>query len=251
MKALFLLIITISILHVGYAQKAPHKKANHHFEQYQYSLAASEFEEIVATNPADTSAIEKLAHCYAKLNHPDKAEQYFAIVSKKRNADPENLKAYAQTLAANGKYDASQEWYKKYLTRKHDQYVHGITSSYNSLSQFYEDSLYYTIKSAPFNSEYSDFSPAYYKDGIVFCSARNIDAKKKYTWDNTPYIDLFIMRDSLRTPMSLGKPVNTALHEGPATFSTNFDTIFFTRNNYINNKKSNSKEGVVKLKIYY
>ena len=102
-----------------------------------------------------------------------------------------------------------------------------------------------------FNSEYSDFSPAYYKDGIVFCSARNTDAKTKYTWDNTSYIDLFVMRDSLRAPMSLGKPVNTALHEGPATFSTNFDTIFFTRNNYINNKKSNSKDGVVKLKIYY
>src|SRR5688500_5904452 len=134
MKTLFLHIITISILHVGYAQKAPHKKANHHFEQYQYSLAAREFEEIVATNRADTSASEKLAHWYAKLKHPDKAEQYLQIASKKRNADPENLKAYAHTVAANGKYDASQECYKKYMTRKHDQYVHGITSSYNSLS---------------------------------------------------------------------------------------------------------------------
>ena len=146
MKTVFLLILSISILQSGYAQKAPHKKANQHFEHYQYSLAAKEFEEIVTTNPSDTNAIEKLAHCYAKLNNPNKAELYFAIVTKKRNTDPENLKVYAQTLAANGKYDASQEWYKKYLSRKQDRYVHVIASSYNSLSQFYEDSLYYAIQ---------------------------------------------------------------------------------------------------------
>jgi outer membrane protein OmpA-like peptidoglycan-associated protein/tetratricopeptide (TPR) repeat protein len=251
MKTTILFVVSALLFHVTGAQTTAHKKAQKYVHQFQYARAATEFEGILQANPSDRMAIEQLALCYMKLNNPGKAESYLSVVCNGENPTTEHIKYYAQALAANGKYDASRKWYETYYTKTQDVRINDIVASYGTMTKFYEDSSFYTLQLLGLNSSHSDFSPAFFKNGIVFCSARGSQDKAMFAWNNSFYIDLFSVEDIHSEPHNFGKPVNTPLHEGPATFSRAFDTIYFTRNNYINNKKSNSKEGVVKLKIYY
>ncbi len=49
---------------------------------------------------------------------------------------------------------------------------------------------------------------------------------------------------------NFGMPINSKYHEGAATFTNDFKTILFTRNNYAKNQLKTSQDRVVKLKIY-
>ncbi|WP_143310582.1 OmpA family protein [Chitinophaga vietnamensis] len=44
--------------------------------------------------------------------------------------------------------------------------------------------------------------------------------------------------------------VNTKYHEGPVTFSSLFDTLYFTRNNYVPGRYRTDKQGINRLKVY-
>jgi outer membrane protein OmpA-like peptidoglycan-associated protein/tetratricopeptide (TPR) repeat protein len=56
--------------------------------------------------------------------------------------------------------------------------------------------------------------------------------------------------ESLETEM-FDKLVNSKYHEGPFTFSKNYDTIFFTRNSYFQGRSSKDANDVTRLQIFY
>jgi outer membrane protein OmpA-like peptidoglycan-associated protein/tetratricopeptide (TPR) repeat protein len=237
---------------LAHGQGNAYKKADKYFDQFLYAAAAEAYEKIVHADSSSLKAMERLAICYDKLNDPQRAEKWLSKICKDTLADAEDIKLFAQVLAENEKYSASAEWYQKYLSRISDTYASNTISSYGKMEAFYSDSSFYTLKAFEGNSSASDFSPAFYKDGILFCSARIADKKSStYGWDNSAFIDLYFANEGSTSVANFGKPVNSALHEGPASFSVNENTLYFTRNNFIANRKNTSKEGVVKLKIYY
>jgi outer membrane protein OmpA-like peptidoglycan-associated protein len=114
----------------------------------------------------------------------------------------------------------------------------------------------YTVKKAPFCSDkYDEFSPVFYKGGIVFSSNRGsgsfvdysssvgkatfdinfVDTTNKVTWEK---VRLF--SKSLKTP----------LNEGPVTFNSKGDTIYFTRNLQVDGKLANLSNPRNKLGIF-
>ncbi|QJB32567.1 tetratricopeptide repeat protein [Chitinophaga oryzae] len=48
----------------------------------------------------------------------------------------------------------------------------------------------------------------------------------------------------------LDRKIETKYHEGPATFSSRFDTIYFTRNNYTPGRYRADRQGISRLKIF-
>lgn len=52
------------------------------------------------------------------------------------------------------------------------------------------------------------------------------------------------------TFVRVGKPVNSAYHEGPVSFFGNGDSMIFTRSNFHNGKFKKSSDGTNKLKLY-
>jgi outer membrane protein OmpA-like peptidoglycan-associated protein len=248
MKSILSLFIFQLLTLTCFAQKGQLKKADHYFNQFQYAAAANIYENVLSANPKDAHAMEKLVLCYDKLNEPMRAESWLSIICKAPNTDVKYYKMYGQVLAANSKYEESAKWYSKYTDIVSDNHVKNTVSDYQTIASFYKDSTLYTVTPLVLNSSYSDFSPTFYQEGILFCSARGTGKNdSKYAWNNTPFIDLFYSKDGISIPKNFGKPVNSPLHEGPATFTTNYDTIFFTRNN----STGKSNDGTVKLKIYY
>lgn len=103
------------------------------------------------------------------------------------------------------------------------------------------------------NSERFDFSPSFYKNGIVFVSSRkkwgDVDKSINETFFDLYYSDLD--GSNLPTdPTNFSRTINSDLHEGPCSFNLNGDVMFFTRNNYIDGVQATDASGKVGTKIY-
>jgi outer membrane protein OmpA-like peptidoglycan-associated protein len=236
----------------SHGQHVEYKKAEKYYNQFEYAAAAEAFEAIASRYPSDVRAWERLAVCYEKLNNSQKAEAWLARLCNRQEAPAHYFKWYAKVLASNGHYTASASWYQKYLDTVPDEHATHTVKGYNNIELFYEDSSFYSIRPLPFNSDQSDFSPSFYEGGLVFCSSR-IDVKNKgtYMWDNSAFIDLYWVGNLEAKPIAFGKPINSIMHEGPATFTAGYDTLYFTRNNLTDNRKSIGENDIVKLKIFY
>src|SRR5690606_5083746 len=102
------------------------------------------------------------------------------------------------------------------------------------------------------NSTQQDFGAAFYKEQIVYTSSggKPKAVKSVYNWNKKTFLDLYVADNDngqLKNPKSLHKKYNRKMHEGPASFTADGNTMAFTRNNY----KSRSKDGVVHLEIYF
>lgn len=103
------------------------------------------------------------------------------------------------------------------------------------------------------NSDELEFSPVFYKDGIVFITSRFETVHKNIKDKNFGNKNVFSIYRSQRddegflsTPYPFAKELIFRLHEGPLTFDRTAETLFFTRNE----SKHVAPDGKKKLQIY-
>jgi hypothetical protein len=125
---------------------------------------------------------------------------------------------------------------------------------------FFVDGLYaqnqqFTIKRTSFSSKTDDeFSPVFYKEGIVFCSNQIDNSVISYKDDQKGLFKIFFVekKDSndWRKPGILAREITSTFHDGPATFNENGDVIYYARNNFIDNSLKNINNASNKIGIY-
>jgi len=115
----------------------------------------------------------------------------------------------------------------------------------------------YSVRLAPFSSnKYDEFSPVYYKFGIVFCSNRKNDVfitystPKKKELLNMYYVKLVNDSINLESLEILSKELMTNFNDGPATFNTLGNVIYYSRNNEVDDKMRDVFDTKNKLGIY-
>jgi len=234
-------------------------RADNFFKNFSYIKAIENYKSALKESENDPQAALQIAESYRMLNDPRNAvEWYEAVIDDTLVIKSQHKLRFAQVLTSNGRYEEARNWYAIA-----QQEIPGSKIPVNMLlgieniSQFYRDSLNYSVHILNINSDASDFSPAYYKEGIVFCSNR----KKKdffqptYQWDNSNYLDLYYSKNdfigSNEAPIRLPNEINTKYHEGPSVFFDDNRKVIFTRNNFNFGKLRTSAEGVSKLKLYY
>ena len=104
------------------------------------------------------------------------------------------------------------------------------------------------------NSDKDDFSPIFYSNGLVFCSAVKKSKKKGDDEKEPDDINLryatFDANGVLSKPANFGHRANTKTNEGPSCFSANQDTLYLSRTASKNGKMVLNKNGKATLKIY-
>ncbi|MFH2142048.1 MAG: PKD domain-containing protein [Bacteroidota bacterium] len=89
-------------------------------------------------------------------------------------------------------------------------------------------------KSLGFNTDFSEFGPAFYKNGIVFCS----DRKNNYVVITDEQGESYLSDIYISIPDSTGNRYKTEIfsqeltsiyNEGPLCFSDNYSVVYFTR----------------------
>ncbi len=209
-------------------------------------MAAQKYSQYLREKSDNHSEI-KLAHCYTNLHHYADAERQFEKVINMPEISSVDYLAYARVLKRNGKYSEASKWYVEYLlenpTHKN---VKDELSSCDSIEQYKKNLHEYDVALAPFNTDASSFSPVYYKDGLVFCSDRTMAGNTSQISNRTghSYLDLYFVQpdQSCHKPNAVlfSANLNSNFHEGPCCFSSDGNTIYFTRN-VLNEKSSPEK----------
>src|SRR5664279_2772439 len=113
----------------------------------------------------------------------------------------------------------------------------------------------YIVKPMPFSSRiYNEFSPVFYKGGIVFCSDQSGNSLVSYKDNQNRLFKIFFVNKKGRSGWThseiLAKEITTAFNDGPATFNENGNIIYYSRNNSIENLMRNITDTTNKLGIY-
>ena len=251
-KKYFLFLVFICQAFVLSAQSGKQKKADRLYDDFAFVKAIEVYEDLLEEDYNIAHNQRKIADSYLQLRDPERAVVYYEKVVQQPDVTPEYYFKYAQALRGVRKYDESRKWLQKYFEEGNNA---GKVAEYLGADEINLYEGYESFKLAPsaFNSEVSDFG-AFKKDGIIyFTSARaeGSNRDKIYAWTGEPFLDVYRIAAEGGTAVPIEGDVNTVRHEGPVTISADGITMFFTRNNYLNNKNGKKdEEGVNHLKIY-
>ncbi len=118
-----------------------------------------------------------------------------------------------------------------------------------------EGQVNYVVKPVSFNSRsWDEFSPVYYKDGIVFCSNQPSNAPVSYGNSRNGIFNIFYVsgNDSLKwkNKQVFAREISADVNQGPATFGKNGEMIYYSRNNNLSGRLKNANDSTNKLGIY-
>jgi len=225
-----LLVLSLST----YAQK---KQGDADYARFNYRAAIRCYLKAVSSDPNDSASLIHLANCYGILREYDNAEIYYARAVNMQNTPPYVYLNYGKILKSNGKLDQAREQFAIYaglypndtVARDEIRYCDNIIKKRAYIS--YQVNTLDNI-----NSKYSDFGPALFKDNLVFVSDRGTDmvnfSKNATTGGNN--FSMFIakpVRSSFSTPenFTVDKSAGSDFNIGPAAFSTDGKTIYYTQ----------------------
>ncbi|NEW80566.1 MAG: OmpA family protein [Gelidibacter sp.] len=254
-KLLCLAFVLISTSTFG--QTAKQKRAERQFNNFSFVKAIDTYEKLIDTSFNKYYAMRQLGDAYIMLRQPGNALPIYAQVVQQPNVPSEYYLYYAQTLRANGQYEASKEWMKKYRDagNQEDIRVKNFFKNEDLASGIFNARVKNYLKKMDFNTKFNDFGAVKLNDNVVFTSSRDegVSVKRLYAWDGQPLLDMYqtpMEGASNNTTKKLEGDVNTIQHDGPATFSADGTKMYFSRNNYTNNTKISSDKGVMLVGIY-
>jgi tetratricopeptide (TPR) repeat protein len=175
----------------------------------------------VLTNPklklstAQQSAAQgQLAFAYKQVGEGAKAERFYR--ESVNNSEDDNAQLtlnFAQTLAANGKFKEAQVQYERYLVQKEKAALKRPLApvaepAKPSAKGKGKEGVRYRLDYLALNSPGEEFSPAFYRDGLVYVSG----SKGRTTIETSgrgggsEYLDLFYTpnRNNLKATSSIG-----------------------------------------------
>ncbi len=259
LRNIFLFALVLFTAGNTFSQKREIKKANKEFDKYSYIDAREIYLKVVADGYESAQIYKKLGDTYYyNSDYSNAAKWYDKLVTTFPNeAEPEYYYRAAQSLKSLGRNDESQKLLNDYVAKGGKGMV---ITSYDDDADYLKSTVFksreFALDKVGVNTAYSDFGPAFYmKDKVVFASSTaNSEGGKVYQWNNQPFLDLYIADmdtlGQLKNARALGGDINTEYHESSSAFTKNGDTIYFTRNNFMDGKKGKDQDKTVRLKIY-
>lgn len=225
--------------------------------QYAYAPAAQDYEYVLRKRN-DPQAVFNIADSYRQMGNPTKTEYWYRRAVKLPGALPEYNLYLAEALMRNAKYAEAEEYLRYYLElNKTDYRAQRMLESCENIDLFYRDTTLYTVSLLKVNTPGENyFSPAFYRSGLVFLSDKPMKGLSRTVSDGNGrrYLDLFYAKRTDKGHWLDMEPlrgeVNGRFNEGPVVFTKDFNTMYFTRNNYESNKVEKNKRNVNVLKIY-
>ena len=252
-----LLFVFVLICTSSFGQTVKQKRAEREFNSFSFVKAIKTYEKLIDTSFNKHYAMRKLGDAYIMLRQPEKALEIYEKVVQQENVPSEYYLFYAQTLRANGNYEESKKWMKKFKEsgNEDDLRVKNFFKNDDLASAIFNVSEKNTLTTLNINTKFNDFSAVDYQTDIVFASSRDegVSIKRLYGWDAQPFIDIFqVSKDnvSVDNTTKIKGDVNSIHHDGPVAFTANGSKMYFSRNNYLNDKKIQDAKGIMQIGIY-
>ncbi|HQQ97378.1 MAG TPA: carboxypeptidase regulatory-like domain-containing protein [Cyclobacteriaceae bacterium] len=240
--------------------QSPFRKAEILYQSLAYRSALTLYLHVADRDSTHQQATQRIAECYLHLDMVDEAATWYRKLSRETSPRPDNVYQYAQLLARQGKYQDAKLWYQRYVAlAPSDTRTTEKLRFIDELSDYMQDSVRYKVTATTFNSDQSDFAPMYFKDGVVFVSARNHDVLVRSQSlsahnDNEAMLNVFFagpqMKQRKDVTLFYKRALNSPYHDGPVAFYKQGTQIVFSRNNLKGNKPV-TKNGRINLELYF
>ncbi len=173
-----------------------------------------------------------IADCYQELNQSGKSiDWYQKAYDNQYGVDA--LREWAYALKKAERYDEAKEAFKNLGIEIGSPYEYKREIASCDLAAGWKKNKTpeYSVESLPFNSKAADYSPVFYKDNqLVITSDRSTSTGEKiYNWTGNDFSDLYIVNPGTLEIKGFGPSINTEDNEGTATFTKDYNDMYFTR----------------------
>jgi outer membrane protein OmpA-like peptidoglycan-associated protein len=261
LHSVLLLSIVMLCGNLSMAQSAKIRKADAAFQRLAYTEAREIYLSEVENEKYTPLLLLKLADTYYMVGDYANAAKWFQF---KLETFPEHVMqpAYyfkaSQSFRSENNIALSDSLMTIYTTiREETLLTQNFKEDFHHRNLDTKRTSLYEIKRLDINSSYSDITPSYYINQIVFASAAPRDEESKeriHNWNAQPYLNLYMANIDIDGDFynirKLKGDLATPMHESSATFTEDGMTVYFTRNNYIDGKKGKDREQNIRLKVY-
>ena len=236
------------------AQSKDTEKADKLFQQFEYIEASEEYLKLVGTGKKENYIYKQLAESYYNLFNTKEAIKWFALTVTQPQ-DAETYFKYAQMLKANGRYEEANAQMATFSSKApNDQRAKAFKENPNYIPKLLSKQKSFTVSSLDINSDKSEFGAMLSNDNILYFSSARRKSRKTAGWNDEPFLDLYqsIYDQGKLSPPSEITELNTVWHDGPATVTTDGNTMYYSRDSHADkafekDKKINTKFSQVYL----
>ena len=234
------------------------EKANEMYKNFSYVDAIKIYERIAQKGFVNQEMLQSLGNAYYYNAEYKKALPWYEQLFQegKYKVKPEYYYRYAQTLKSVGDYTQADKMMAKFveLTNANDTRAALFEENKDYQTVIKNNSGRFQLNNASINTENSEYGTALYGDKIVFAGATDARKAKRGVsqWTGESFYDLyeaehFDQKLGNRKPFS--STINTQFNESTPVFTKDGNTMYFTRNNYVNRKLGSDIENTILLKI--
>mgnify|MGYP001074034162 FL=1 len=234
------------------AQSNATKKADKHFNKFEFVDATEAYLKVVNKGKADAYVYGQLAESYYNVFNTVEAEKWFAKASE-FSSDSEMIYKYAEMLKANGNYEASNTQLAKFAALSpEDHRAIAFTANPKYLSKILNKENKFNLQNLPLNTNVSDFGGTLQDGKLYITTARN-SSRKAYGWNDEPFLDIYTAtvtnEGSFEMPTRIAGAINTKYHEGTVSFSPDGNTLYFSRESFYENVYEKDPETNYKVSV--
>jgi len=228
------------------------KEADEAFENMWYYEASIHYEEAFARTSGTPAmqSLQKIADSYYYIGDMENASRWYTKLFENYEAllSEDELFKYSHVLKGIGRKENADRILKIIAEKDFDK-----VSTTPSFLKYKEQIL---LENLTVNTKYSDFGAIYKPDGKVMYASTldsGVIKTRRYKWNNQPFLDLYEAKQvsdkgQLSAVDKLAKPINTKYHEASVSFTSDGNTMYFTRNN--NKKRKKGKKNINHLKLF-
>jgi outer membrane protein OmpA-like peptidoglycan-associated protein len=236
----FIVFFILIIQSINLYSQDSKSKQDTKFEYFGFATLIKSYEKELEKTPDNNIIRHRLAISYSKIGQIERSLYHYNLIVLSGNSKMltfEDWNTIAHYSLALGKVvDASRVFDKLSKINSHYSYQRRPLPN-----------VYYEVKNVvKINTSYSDFSPVIVGKNLVFTSDRPLTPfiENKSEWTNTPYFSLFKNDTSNNKIELFSKSLTDGYHNGPASFTSDEKTIYFTK------AFKESKTGLNTTKIY-
>ncbi len=234
MKNIYLLVsfVLVSTMTLKAQTKAT-AAADKLFKQYEYLDASKEYLKLVGDGKKDNYIYNQLAESYYNMFNSKEAIKWYALAVTQPQ-DAEVYFKYAQMLKAAGKYEESNTQMAVFAGKSpNDLRAKSFKENPNYIPKLLSKQKAFNVKTIAINSDKSEFGATLSNDNVLYFSSARRKTYKKTGWNDESFLDIyqsiFNPADGSLSPATEVSELNTKWHDGPASFSSDGNTIYFSR----------------------
>lgn len=249
-KLIFAILVLVPIALLAQDKKS---KADNLFYGYQYEKAIAEYKSEMAKGPLKNEQLLNLADSYFSTGNFDSASELYLEVNKNDTImSVHRFNKMLQSLSKNSERDRVKTFLRSKSANLSPELLENAEFNY-SLLEIPVNADNSTITGVDANSPQGDFSPAFYKDGLLFSSSRVQKSKSVYEPSGESYLDIYYGKLNANNELVdveiFNKIPDSKFHQSTPYYSAKFSSFYYILSNTEEGELSYDENGKNALAI--